>query len=274
MLYRRPNGLKYGQMTEYVDNAIRTNDYDENALFEYLFLIVYALAWSDKMFNNKYDYDDFCVYSATRIFNKIRNPKQTKIDNISAFLVTSIRFLKYDFMRSDYYKGYIIKDEKYPVSYNFNSILYGGIDSIQLKDFQVTLMDISRTCKSFLKKLPYNTKSVLWLNLYTSVMLTFLNIVTVSKYDVRMYMYAKKHGLLNGDRLNKMVQLSFEDPNAGMLFRLDNKYYNLVVVLARQLRHIIAKELSESLKTEITDDFFLVGDYYMGDVIHLDGYKE
>ena len=58
---------------------------------------------------------------------------------------------------------------------------------------------------------------------------------------------------------NASKEYKNEDINSAILFHLPDHMSNYVLVLARQLRQIVAKDLCYILQTKVTNDFELVG---------------
>jgi hypothetical protein len=63
-------------------------------------------------------------------------------------------------------------------------MLSDSIDELSMVEFNLCLGDIIKTARAFLSTIPYHTDKAMWNNIYTSVMLTFLNHVTLSNKDI------------------------------------------------------------------------------------------
>ena len=78
MIFKKPANLKYTDLCIYIDEHITDiinpgeNPEVEEKVYNYLWLIVKALAIKKCMFNNFQDYDPFAFYAASRLFFALR----------------------------------------------------------------------------------------------------------------------------------------------------------------------------------------------------------
>lgn len=78
MLWKKPQGMKYTEMCMYIDANIPTiatpgkDQLVENTVYNYLWLLVKALAIKRHLFDNFKDYDPYCFYAAERLFFALR----------------------------------------------------------------------------------------------------------------------------------------------------------------------------------------------------------
>jgi hypothetical protein len=78
MLYKKPSGMKYTEMCVYVDENVpkiaEPGAYPEieATVYNYLWLLVKALAIKKCMFKKFEDYDGYAFYAATRLFLALR----------------------------------------------------------------------------------------------------------------------------------------------------------------------------------------------------------
>ena len=75
MIYKKPN-IKYTDMCIYIDNHIYTDDCDDVKVFEYIFHIITMLSHQASYFKSTADYEDFALQGASRVFMRLKNPKQ------------------------------------------------------------------------------------------------------------------------------------------------------------------------------------------------------
>ena len=78
MIYKKPSGMKYTDLCIYIDAHIvdivnpGENPEIEDKVYNYLWLLVKALAIKKCLFNNFDDYDPFAFYAATRLYFALR----------------------------------------------------------------------------------------------------------------------------------------------------------------------------------------------------------
>ena len=71
MLYNKPKDVTYTQMAIWVDENSPNEDCDKEKLFEYLYHLCHIFAYKWKYFSSSKDYDDFSIFSASILFNRI-----------------------------------------------------------------------------------------------------------------------------------------------------------------------------------------------------------
>ena len=78
MLYKKPSSMRYTDLCIYIDqnvpNIINPGEHPEieGTVYNYLWLLVKALAIKKCMFNKFEDYDGYAFYSATRLYLALR----------------------------------------------------------------------------------------------------------------------------------------------------------------------------------------------------------
>lgn len=266
MTYEKPYDITYTQMCIYIDTHVYTDDYDVSLVFQYLYLLVRMLSMKERYFTQGKEYDDFSIYSATRLYNRLTNKKQFEytsegepllkpVKSILNYIKRVLYNLCIDFIHSDYYDNSCTTKTVDTPNISFNNLLIRNTDSIEMSEFRMTLSDISNCCRNFLSQIPYSRNSSTWMNIYISVLLTFLDSVTVNKYDKDILLHLKETGSYTDKKLENMYDK--ERKNAPTLFHLSENYSNYIIVLSRRLRHYIANILSSILQTRCDSDFLL-----------------
>lgn len=266
MTFEKPKDTTYIGMCIYIDNHIYEEDCDFNLVYQYLYLLAYMLASSAQMLKYKY-LDSFALFAANKMYFRLTNKKQfelneqgeykvSRVKSIMNYLKSSIYFLKVDFEQSEYYQEISISANEDSLSYNYDNVISNTLSGIDLIEFEMTMGDVTKTCEKFLKTLPYDTNSVEWLNIYISTLLTFLNMVTLDNKS------AKRIEHLNQTRGIRQYHYEnfYEQQNLqkAVLFHLSNSMSDYIIVLARQLKHLVGRDLSDILHTKVGNDYILV----------------
>lgn len=267
MTFKKPKNITYTEMCIYIDNNVYNETFDESLVYEYLYHILYMLATQAHIFSKYHYYDYFALYGATRIFLRLTNKRQWepnpdgsgyKLDRIKSVLNYAKKILyplKVDFEQSEYCQS-VSKDAYVDeVEYNFANIVNSSIDSLTFCEFGLTFDDIGKTCDAFLRTLPYKSNSSEWLNIYISVMLTFLNDITLTNTKK-----SRLQHLIGTNRLTEehvVEAFKSESPKA-ILFHLPESMNDYIVVLTRQLKHLVVKDLCGILHTNVSNDMALV----------------
>lgn len=279
MIYRRPSNLTITEMCIYIDHHVYDVEIDENLIFEYLFHIINSLALKRKLFNNHQYYENFAVYAATKVFLRLLNkkqfqydengnPKLPKVKSVLNLIKKILYPLKVDFEQSEYYQIHKPDSEDLLFTdYTFNNLLYKSMDDSSKRDFNSVLNDIDNICREFLTHIPYKKHSVEWLNIYTSVMLTLCKQLTFNKKMKKYISHLNESGRLTENHLtetyNKLQEQSV------ILFHLDDSFYEYILLLVKELKQILCKELSECLYCNSGTDIQLmdlISLSYIGDV--------
>ena len=249
MTYSKPAGVSYTQMAIYIDQNIYSDNKDEEKLYTYLYHLAIMLATQGAYFSCAEEYDQFGLFSATKLYLRYTNQKQFETNEDGSPKMKKIKScLNY------------IKRIIYPYKVDFEmefNIENKDVDVIQLGGFDLgehmieqtslfdsmsysfTLGEISSIVRAHLKKIPCKTRSAEWMNIYMSCMLTLLNSMTLSNYQLKEF---RKLKLPKYETLERLyTQLRYEDP---ILFHLDPSMSTYIRVLVAELRHVIAAELS------------------------------
>lgn len=282
MTYKKPQDISYTDMCIYVDDNVYKEGFNEELIYQYIYHIVYMLAKQSQLFNKHHYYDDFAVFGANKVFLRLTNkkqwqykedgtPKLEKVKSVLNYIKNILYPLKVDFEQSEYCQTISKDSYNEEINYNFESLINSSLNRLTFCEFNLVLNNIDKTCKAFLKTIPYKTNSKEWLNIYTSVMLTFLNNVTLTnKRKRRLTHLDGTLRLHDGHILNSYNE---EFNNKAILFHLPSSMSDYITVLARQLRHIVSKDLCDILHTNISNDIELI-DNSVNDYMKDEEYNE
>ena len=255
MMYKKPKDISYTAMCIYIDNNIYS-EYDENLVYEYLYHLSKMLAIKHKYFHSAEDYDNFSLFAASTLFLRLTTDKDLpKVKSILNYIKSVIYPLKVDFQKSEY--SQVVSKDSYreELNYNFNSILSRNISSLDISDFGITMMEVGPTCRKFLSTIPYDKDSTIWMNIYISVMLTFLNSVTLRNKSKKRLQHLDDTHFIKDYHLDNFFADEREDEP--ILYHLPDHMKNYIDVLSRQLRNIVAKDLCDILQTKVHSDYEL-----------------
>jgi hypothetical protein len=255
-MYRIPDGISYTDMCIYIDTHIYA-EYDSSTVYEYLYHITKMLANRNGYFDSSWDYENFALYAASALFMRLTEKVNLpKIRSILNYTKKVLYPLKVDFMKLEY--AQTLSKDKYEdeLNYNFDNIISKSLSSLDISDFGMTMADIGTTCKRFLRTIPYDENSSEWMNIYISVMLTFLNSITLPNKKASKLRRLEDNKYLRDYHIDNF----YEDEREAqpILFHLPSHMSNYISVLSRQLRSIVAKDLSDILHTKVHSDFQLV----------------
>lgn len=254
MMYTKPSGVKYTDMAIWVDENAYSSECDENKMFEYIYLIVEMLARKGKYFTKARDYDDYAIYASTYIFMRYKSPKQfettndgkpkmKKIKSVLNYAKHSVYPLKLSYLRKEYREDGIESCDISSLS--LRDEIVNSVDEMNVSNFRLYMGDIPNTIRSFLSSVPYPKDSVEFENIYTSVLLTFLNSITPSEDGKEAIDVMIKGGKIKQPIIDKIYNEARD--SKVILYHLDDSLRNYVETLTNEVRHIIYADLSQIL---------------------------
>lgn len=275
MTYDKPKNVKYTDMCIYIDENVYEPNHDQVLVYQYIYHVVLMLAKQASLFTEHRYYDGFAIFGANRIYRRLTNkkqfeynsdgtPKMTKIKSVLNYAKKILYHLKVDYEQQEYSQA-LSKDSVDNTDYNYDNIIKSSLSGINLVNFELTMSDVGKTCKKFLQTIPYPVNSAEWLNIYVSVMLTFMNQVTLKNKQLQRIAHLESTCRLRDYHIENFYNTErYSEP---VLFHLDSSMSNYITVLARQLRHIVGNDLSSILHTDISYDYMLV-DAVVKDVLN------
>jgi hypothetical protein len=205
MLWKKPNDMKYTDLCMFIDanvpKIINPGEFPEleNTVYNYLWLLVKALAIKKCMFTDFQDYDMYAFYAANRLFFALRKNQLNQGKTIKGKLIRPIKSclnytkallypMKIEYQRESFKE--VIEEEF--VSKKFDAFAYKE----QMKDraresagvtrqFKQHLLDTLSKNGSILDKVlqksPFNSNTPEYQNLKISILLNSINIIKNKK---------------------------------------------------------------------------------------------
>lgn len=205
MMFKKPSGMKYTEMCQFIDANVPKiinpgeNPELENTIYNYLWLLVKALAIKKCMFKDFQDYDMYAFYSANRLFLALRKNQVNQGKTIKGKLIRPIKSclnytkallypMKIEYQRESFRE--VIEEEF--VSTKFDAIAYKEQLKNQAREnsdvkthfkeyVKVALSHSSQLLEEILQKSPFNSATPEYQNLKISVLLTSLQILKNKK---------------------------------------------------------------------------------------------
>ena len=205
MLWKKPSSMKYTEMCIFIDEnvpkIVNPGEYPEleNTIYNYLWLLVKALAIKKCMFKNFEDYDMYSFYAATRLFLALRKNQLNQGKVIKGKLIRPIKSclnytkallypMKIEYQRESFRE--IIEEEF--VSTKFDALACNERLKTQARDgARVTeqfysyvgdaIKQSNKILDELLQKSPFNSATPEYKNLKISVLLTSIQILKTKK---------------------------------------------------------------------------------------------
>ena len=205
MLWKKPANLKYTDLCIYIDENVPKiinpgeNPEIENTIYNYLWLLVKALAIKKCMFTDFQDYDMYAFYAANRLFFALRKNQLNQGKTIKGKLIRPIKSclnytkallypMKIEYQRESFRE--VIEEEF--VSKKFDAFAYkeqlknsareaSGV-TIQFRDHvREALASSGKLLDEVLQKSPFNSSTAEYQNLKISILLTSIQILKNKK---------------------------------------------------------------------------------------------
>lgn len=245
MLYEKPKGVTYTQMAIWVDDNAYKQDCDETTMFQYLYFLCYMLAKKKRLYNHESDYDDFSAHLATWVYMRYRTDKRLPVIKSCLNYIRKILYYKhvgFDLSNKSVNQDIIIDNNSSSVM----DVMHRTVDDLGVVDFSIYLDGIVKTIRRFLcDTLYYGTPE--FTNIYTSCLLSLINYMTFSKYDIERY--KKSSASEKEEIVNKLNDRYIGD--SVVLYHLNDDMHDYILVLLNEIRHMIAKDLSDLTNTYI-----------------------
>ena len=205
MIYKKPAGMRYTEMCQYIDANVpklaEAGKYPdiESTVYNYLWLLVKALAIKKCMFQKFEDYDGYAFYAATRLFLALRKNYLNQGKTIKGKQIKPIKSclnytkallypMKIEYQRETFRE--IIEEEF--VSKKFDAFAYkeqlksAASDTEELRDklnmhLQESLRQQSKLLDDLLTKSPFGKNTTEYKNLKISILLNSINILQTKK---------------------------------------------------------------------------------------------
>lgn len=205
MLWKKPANMKYTEMCMFIDENVPKivnpgeNPDLENTIYNYLWLLVKALAIKKCMFTDFKDYDMYAFYAANRLFFALRKNQINQGKVIKGRLIRPIKSclnytkallypMKIEYQRESFKE--IIEEEF--VSKKFDAFAYkeqlknkardnANVSQQFREHLQDALSQNSKLLDKVLAKSPFNSSTPEYHNLKISVLLTSIQILKNKK---------------------------------------------------------------------------------------------
>ena len=233
-------------MCIWIDTYSPLCDCDELKLYEYLYHIMQMLARDKDYFHRAIDYDNYSIYSASRLFMRLRSKSDdnTPIKSILNYAKHVSYPYKVEFERLNYSENPIDHPITVTDGFQLGSYICDEADIFNKIDFELSLGTIPQIIRSYLKRIPRCKTSAEWSNIYISCLLTIINRITLITEE--------KISDLDPKKLQKLYTRSAAtDP---VLYHLPESMLDYIKVLVIEIQHLIAEELSFETKSDINAD--------------------
>lgn len=268
MVYKKTKDMKVTDMCIYVDSKIKylacTEEPDleiVETVYRYLYLIIYALSMAAGYFRDSQDYNDFAVSTASILYMRIADKRQylpdgdpkkiTPIVSILNYLNTALPGLKVNYQQENFSMAMHPKYASMGVT-GFSAKEY--VESLEIATMRSYIEDefdtIPRIIKKIINTTPYRNDEVVSKNLYISLVLSFLDMITLPNVYLNR---SKVKTNLDDTKLIKIYLA--QQNNYPILYHIDSDLADYVrVLLARVKKAFVNKVFDVKSLFTVSDD--------------------
>jgi hypothetical protein len=239
-------------MAIFFDKNIKQPNREDNLLYEYLYHLVYMLANKAKYFHNYEDYDEFALYAAGKIYMRAINQDTTgkPIKSILNYIKAVIYPMKVDYQKEVYDEIINPEIDSRIDGEKLKNNLYAPIQS----EYQEGIMDeiykqielLPSYINSVVNESPYKQDVIMCRRLYMSILLSFLNGITLTNSDIEKLKRRELKNLDTDDATFKMLEK--EKKESTITWRLNESMASYIEVLTNKVRKKFGRDLIEIKK--------------------------
>ena len=257
----------HARMAVYIDHYIYgpKNERDDAKIYEYIYHITYMLACKAKMFQKAEDYDEFSLYSATKVYGRLINERQfveepgkkklEKITSILNYIKNSLYGMKVSFQKESFNQIFdselgfdgnsLSQSLKSEAQQQYNAGLYDAVlDSIDKLPYII---------RKVVKSTPYSNDPIMSRRLYMSCLLSFLNSIKLPNKVIQKLSKKEENG--NNVDSAKIEYIDEQSNNSVILWRIDKILYDYVDILVKRVKHMLVINISGDIKEfELPDE--------------------
>lgn len=268
MTFKKPDGMKYTDLCKYIDKNAYSKDCNDEILYEYIWIVCNGLIRRQCYFTDISDYEQYTFNLANIVYNRIKNkkqfekkdngePKLKKIKSVLNYIKKIIHGYEIRYLQSKKpLSKEIIDDQDFKLESTAIGDLLDESTKRQAKiEFSLYLDDICKTIKAYLRKTPYNNTPD-FINVYTSCLLSFLNIVTLKNSSIDFL--SKRDNCIRQTITDDVIEATYkkELDDFVILYKLDKSMRQYIRVLTLKIRDLVGEDLAYILNSSpYSDDY-------------------
>jgi len=251
-LYTNTENLKVVDMCKVFDEEFAKENKNDEKLFRYLYLIVYAVTLKEKpnWFQRYEDYDAYATYSTKVLYTRfIKQQKEGKqLKSILNYFHGAMNGLRINFQREEFaeiidpeHDDFISEKFIDTVQENLSNEYYA-----KEKEDEITrlLNDVHKVAKKVIKESPYSRDKLMSHRLYISMLLTFLSNLTINNKALSRFNKKVNKNSKDMDSVftNLLEKEKMESP---ILWKLDASMSDYVRLLVNKMKFKLANDLRD-----------------------------
>lgn len=257
MVFTNDN-IRYVDMAIYIDSHIYEEKFDEEKIYLYLCDLVYMLASKKRFFTNKKDCRDFSIFFASILLLRLEDKRQFILDDDGNYQLPKIKSILNYIKKTIYPYKVQYQQKYYKQDRNEEELTYEGISNLEINnnfieselrmgrtEFELCLESVPETIKHVLKFIPHKKNSSEYNNIYISCLLTFLNQISLSKYEIKRLNNITKSEVSKDTCWDQLYRKGILDDV--VLFHLDTSYRDYIGYLVNKVKIELKNNMSDIL---------------------------
>ena len=243
-------------MAIYIDKHIYSEECDKELIFKYLYFLISMLAFKSSYFNKQSDYEDFSIFAASYVYEKLTDKKRFD-EKLSEHkrgpkykqgqIKSSLNYIKSTLSQMKaMYLLFLEKEKPHETStdtlkkISSYNILEEYENRFKRAEYLLYVENIPNIIKDTIKKIVHFENPFVFENIYISCLFSFLNLITLSKKDKERIKFYKDKIYENP---NLIYYLFDKQRNDIILWHLDNSYSNIIKLILNNVKMQICNEL-------------------------------
>lgn len=254
-------------MAIWIDENAYVEDVDQEKLYQYIWHLCNILALKWRYFRVSSNYEEFAIFAANKVFERYINKNLPRIKSSLNYIKKVLYPYKAQYQTQFYCEN--VSQEKlsrYDTKYDpdLELDLQDKCSGLSKIEFKIYLEDISKTIFGIVNKIPKRKDSAEKNNIYISVLLTFLDLITPDIKDKQRFNSITKGESTKTNLYNLMYKVPRD--YKPVLYHLDDSLSDYVVLLTREARISIRNDLNDLLYSSVP-----ASDLYLDAVSQLGG---
>lgn len=276
-LYTNNENLKVVDMCKIFDEEFKKENRNDEKLFRYLYLIIYAVTLKEKKtwFQRYEDYDAYAEYSARVLYTRfIKQQKEGKeLNSILNYFHRAMNGLKINFQKEEFAEVINPEYDDFDYQKMLETVQTNISDDYhkQEKEDDITrlLENVHSVAKKVIKESPYSKDKIMSHRLYISMLLTFLSNLTINNKTMARFNKRVENNLKDTDKIFTEL-LEKEKLEAPRLWKLDASMGDYVKLLVNKMKYKLANELRDINNYYVVPEDVVVG---IISSVYSEGYK-
>lgn len=251
--YQNTENLKVVDMCRIFDEEFPDKENrDDSKLFKYLYLIIYSITLKERKgwFRSYEDYDKYAFFAASTLYMRFikQQGEGKQIKSVRNYFRASMAHLKDSYQKQEFAEVITPAHDDFNISQMVcntqNSLSNDYFGNEKREEVESLLRSIPEKMWEVVKESPYNGDDILCHRLYVSSMLTFLNGITPTNQNLKIYdKLCEKKPKMEEEAYFQMM--SKEQAKPPILWKLEDTYSDYVKLIVNKMKLNVVRGIKD-----------------------------